>query len=131
MINEPMAVYRFGVGVWSKEEQFTRSLRTARTHLILASYFSEIGNEAITRIFLNRVVRFLSANSAAISTENFSYLLDNYSCSNELMVALIRLLDSNNMKVKDLNQNQVQHTSSWSLMRTVVNRAIKKLPGFN
>lgn len=127
MIPQSMAVYRYGVGVWSSAERAKRSLRTARTHVLLASYFLKKGNTTIGTIFLERIAKYLSANANQCSSENLNYLFNDFSHTNDLLSHMVNALEAKNQLVDNLKRNQVEATSSANMLRVIIHRVFKKL----
>jgi hypothetical protein len=129
MINEPMAVYRYGVGVWSVEEKFTRSLRTARTHALLMTYFQEQNEMQIAQIFASRIVSFAHRFSNELESGHLEYIVENPASSAVLIDSLILELGSKIKTVKHLKANQLENVGLKRMIIEVGKRLMKKVRG--
>ncbi len=66
-ISQNMAVYRYGVGIWSTQEHFVRNKKFTLALMILARDFENI-NSNVYKILVKRIESFLN-----IAWEHFSY----------------------------------------------------------
>jgi glycosyltransferase involved in cell wall biosynthesis len=124
-----MAVYRFGVGVWSNEEQFTRSLRTAKTHALLMAYFTQAKNPVIVEIFARRIASFMQRFSAEIENNHIEYLIVNSETAVPVMQAMNRDLKKKSDAVERLKSSQLQTSSIKKMVTELSRRITHKLRG--
>lgn len=68
-IEQPMAIYRKDVGVWSNVSYFKRTFKTSITHVLLYSYFLKKNNNKIANIFLDRIGSFIEKNVTNLSSD--------------------------------------------------------------
>jgi glycosyltransferase involved in cell wall biosynthesis len=131
MLPDNMAVYRFGVGEWSSKESHTRLLRTAKTHLIIGSYFETKSNHAVASILFDRVVRFFTLHAATISKEDIAFLIKDCHHVPQLLSRVMHHMDKSNVRIESLKADQVQRATTSALVRTIVRRVINKMLGRN
>lgn len=124
-----MAVYRHGVGVWSNQEQFTRSLRTAKTHAMLMAYFTQAKNHVIVEIFARRIAGFMQRFSAEIENKHIEYLIPNYEIAVPVMQAMNRDLKKKSDAVERLKSSQLQTSSIKKMVTELSRRIAHKLRG--
>ena len=124
-----MAVYRYGVGVWSNEEQFTRSLRTAKTHAMLMAYFTQANNPVIVEIFARRIASFMQRFSAEIENSHIEYLITNSETAVPVMQAMNRDLKKKSDAVERLKSSQLQTSSIKKMVTELSRRITHKLRG--
>jgi hypothetical protein len=128
-IPEAMAVYRYGVGVWSDQKKFTQSLRTAKTHALLLAYFNQTGNDAIVEIFSRRIAGFMQRFSDEIENKHIEYLIANSEIAVPVMQAMNRELKKRNDALERLRTNQLQTSSIKKMVNELSRRMIHKLRG--
>lgn len=124
-----MAVYRYGVGVWSNEEQFTRSLRTAKTHALLMAYFTQAKNHMIVEILARRIAGFMQRFSAEIENQHIEYLIPNSEIAVPVMQAMNRDLKKKSDAVERLKSSQLQTSSIKKMVTELSRRITHKLKG--
>ena len=127
MLHEKMAVYRFGSGGWSSQDSFTRQLKTAKTHMILAGYFESRGNEPIMNILLDRVLHFTYRNGQEIKREHLDFLLKDCFCVAALINASINRYQKLSNRVNVLEQLRIDYIPTKELIQITARRIIKKL----
>jgi glycosyltransferase involved in cell wall biosynthesis len=124
-----MAVYRYGVGVWSNEQQFTRSLRTAKTHALLMTYFTQNDNHPVAEIFARRIAGFMERFPHEMEKKHIEYLITNSEIAVPVMQAMNRELKKRNDAVERLRTNQLQTSSIKKMVTELSRRMIHKLRG--
>ena len=124
-----MAVYRYGVGVWSNEEQFTRSLRTAKTHALLMAYFTQAKNHVIAEIFARRIAGFMQRFSAEIENQHIEYLIPNSETAVPVVQAMNKDLKKKSDAVERLKSSQLQTSSIKKMVTELSRRITHKLKG--
>lgn len=65
-----MAVYRWGVGVWSVIPDNERCVLTAKMLMVLYEYFAGVGNCSVCDIFKERIVSLASSNASPITVSD-------------------------------------------------------------
>jgi glycosyltransferase involved in cell wall biosynthesis len=131
MLPDNMAVYRFGVGEWSSKESHTRLLRTAKTHLIIGSYFESRSNLPVASIFFDRVIRFFTLHAAAISKDDLAFLIKDCNYVPQLLSQVVGQMDKSNTRIESLKNDQVYRATTTALIRVVLRRITNKLLGRN
>jgi glycosyltransferase involved in cell wall biosynthesis len=131
MLPDNMAVYRFGVGEWSSKESHTRLLRTAKTHLIIGSYFESRSNLPVASIFFDRVVRFLTLHAAAITSDDLAFLTKDCAYVPQLLSHVVRQMDKTNARIESLKNDQMHKATTVALSRVILHRIKNKLLGRN
>jgi glycosyltransferase involved in cell wall biosynthesis len=128
-IPKAMAVYRYGVGVWSNEQQFTRSLRTAKTHALLMTYFTQNDNHPVAEIFARRIAGFMERFPHEMEKKHIEYLITNSEIAVPVVQAMNRELKKRNDAVERLRTNQLQTSSIKKMVTELSRRMIHKLRG--
>ena len=131
MLPDNMVVYRFGVGEWSSKESHTRLLRTAKTHLIIGSYFETKSNQPVASIFFDRVVRFLTLHAAAISKDDLAFLIKDCHYVPQLLSQVVGQMDKSNTRIESLKNDQMHKATTVALSRVILHRIKNKLLGRN
>lgn len=74
-LDNKMAVYRHGVGIWSIHDQYYRHYNTAICHSIIFEYFMNSSKNEIASIFANRIRIFFTYNIDKIQNKDVDRLL--------------------------------------------------------
>jgi glycosyltransferase involved in cell wall biosynthesis len=127
MLHENMAVYRFGSGDWSSQDSFTRQLKTAKTHMILAGYFESRGNEPIMNILLERVLQFTYRNGKEIKREHLDFLMKDCFCIAALINVSIYRYENLSNRVNMLEQLRIENITTKELIQIAARRVVNKL----
>lgn len=117
-LEEKMAVYREGIGIWSAKSEYFRNLNTAYTHALLVS--CNRLNNSISLLLLDRISLFLKAYENQISAENL-ILLNTCAKVNECMYNYFL-----NKKKTNLSET-IQMKTSKELIKEVLLRIKKRL----
>lgn len=72
MVDEFMAVYRLGSGIWSSQSIFKSNLNTAYTFAILSNYYKD--NHYLSNIFIDRIRQFVVNFRFEIKPEHLIYV---------------------------------------------------------
>lgn len=117
-IEEKMAVYREGVGVWSAKSEYFRNLNTAYTHALIVScnHF----DNSVSSLLLDRISLFLKAYENQIGKENLN-LLNTCAKVNECIYNYF--LNKNKTNLSDM----IQMKTSKELIKEVLLRIKKRL----
>lgn len=117
---ECMAVYRHGVGMWSRQDSYYRRLNTALAHNALLGYVSRVGDDELVGIFAGRIVDFMDQYQERLSDADLDSL-----CAHPLVgKMLVRRLLAKNERLKPL---LIQNISSKQLVRILWRRVRSKL----
>jgi hypothetical protein len=119
-LEEKMAVYREGVGIWSGQTIYYRHLNTALTHALLVNVFVKRKNMLIANIFLKRIQSFIERFEQQLVVEDLCKL------STHVLVTEIifkRLLEDNNM----LKCEATSEKTSRELLGTVLTRLKRRI----
>lgn len=76
-LEDKMAIYREGVGVWSDKTNYFRNFNTALVHTYLFDYFIGKENNSIPEIFLERIQHFIINFKNQISKDDLIKLSSN------------------------------------------------------
>lgn len=71
-IEDEMAIYREGVGVWSAKSNFYRNLKTAQTHSLIVRVM--LHNTEVCDILINRIKRFVNRFNVEIKPDDLVLL---------------------------------------------------------
>lgn len=126
-LDDCMAVYRYGVGIWSAEQQYTRSLRTARTQALLAAYFSEQNKGKIADIFVQRIQAFLRRNRTQVERHHIDYLTANTPVASALVGSLVNDLHTSKERIGALQKSQMHSTSLKKIITHVLSRVLNRI----
>jgi glycosyltransferase involved in cell wall biosynthesis len=117
-LEDNMAIYRSGVGVWSVKDQFYKDINTMLCFSLLNSVFKE--NQLIAEIFLNRIKTFIIENKSRISFKDFEMFNSNFRVKEHVFNVLI------NVKKDIIQNNSIENLSVFELILTIFNRLKKK-----
>jgi glycosyltransferase involved in cell wall biosynthesis len=87
-LEEEMAVYREGVGIWSAKTEYFRNLKTAQTHALIVSAMSKF--PVTTKILNARISNFIERFKNEISPSDLSLLNTCKAVEEEIFCALLR-----------------------------------------
>ena len=119
-MDEKMAVYREGVGIWNIKSKYFKNLNTAYTHALLVSYNNS--DNSVSSILLDRIIEFLKAYENQIDKES---LLQLNTCVRVNQCIYNFFLNRNKI---DLDRSQtIQMKTSSELIREVLLRIKKRL----
>lgn len=117
-IEENMAVYREGIGVWSNKSEYFRNFNTAYTHALLIS--SNFFDNSISSLLLNRINIFLKTYEKQLLLEDLKKLNTCTSVNNYIFSCLNIIFPSNNPELVHLK-------TSNELLKVVLQRIKKRL----
>ena len=117
-LEDNMAVYREGVGIWSKENDYFRNFNTAYLHALLCNYFDN--NISIKLIFTERIKDFLKHFESSITVNELVKL----GVNDELKKQVLYNLLSKNIALKKELQF---YKSTKNLLYTLLQRIKKKI----
>ncbi|MFN6379278.1 MAG: glycosyltransferase family 2 protein [Flavobacteriales bacterium] len=126
-LNDSMAVYRYGVGVWSKLEQFNRDKHTIKTLILLRRYFLEINRLDVAKIFERRVSDFCNKNIDNIKSEDlqiFSPHKEDYEWLSTLFLGLAKNYKEQWLKTR---RELPEYIPYFQLLKVALNRLVSKL----
>lgn len=119
-LEEKMAVYRDGVGIWSDKSEYFKNLNTAYTHALLVSY-NNLDN-SISSLLLDRIIGFLKAYENQIDREILEQL---NTCIRVNQCIYSYFLNKNTV---DINLSEtIQMKTSSELLKEVLLRVKKRL----
>ena len=87
-LEEEMAVYREGVGIWSAKSDYFRNLKTAQTHALIVSAMSKL--PLTTKILNARISNFVERFKNEISPSDLSLLNTCKAVEEEIFSTLIK-----------------------------------------
>ena len=119
-LEEKMAVYRNGVGVWSEKTEYFRNYKTALVHAYLFEYFTGKENNFIPEIFLKRIKHFIMNFEIQISNEDLLALSTNVSIRTHIFDLLLT-----NLKV--LNKESIDEKKTEELVKIIFRRIKKRI----
>lgn len=76
-LDDTMAVYRHGAGVWSTLSQQSREVKTIQCFSVLLEYFHNCKESTLADIFADRISRFIHNISIPLSESEIRHLLTN------------------------------------------------------
>ena len=117
-LDERMAVYREGVGIWSAKSEYFRNLDTAYTHSLIVS--CNRFNNSVSLLLLNRIILFLKTFDKQIVVENL-LLLSTCAKVNECIYNYFF------NKNKATLSETIQMKTSKELLKELLLRIIKRL----
>jgi glycosyltransferase involved in cell wall biosynthesis len=119
-LEEKMAVYREGVGVWSDKSNYFRNFNTALVHTYLFDYFSGKENHLISEILHERIGRFIKNFDSQISKEELTIL-----CSNKIIRSSVFDLLLTNLE--QLRRGSIDKKKTGELVQIIFGRAKKRI----
>ncbi|NRS89391.1 glycosyltransferase involved in cell wall biosynthesis [Flavobacterium sp. 7E] len=119
-LEEKMAVYRQGVGVWSKEGDYFKNFNTAYLHALLTNYF--VNNSSIVYIFTQRIKEFLNCFESSITADELVQLSLNDTLKKEVFNVL---LEKNIALKKELLFNKSTKNGPAIFFQRIKNRIWK------
>lgn len=117
-IEDEMAVYRDGVGVWSAQSEYSKNLKTAITHSIIINILSH--NNIVKYILKDRVLNFINIFHSEIKVDD---LLQLNTCTFMEKEIYAHLLSKNNVVS---NWSLTKYTTK-ELFTIILKRIIKKI----
>lgn len=117
-IEEEMAVYREGSGIWSVESDYFRNLKTAQTHALIVSALKN--NKIIVDILTKRIEVFLNRYKREVRAENLIKL----NTDKTIEFLIYKILLENDTKSNKVN---IDSFSSKHLIKVILERIKKKL----
>jgi len=121
-LDDNMAVYRHGVGIWSAQSEYYRLFNTAYTHALLCKVFHD--NKTIFKILTKRILNFIDYNLHLIQPEDLVKFNTCPSLNLEVNSFLLKKLQTR------LQYNSIEHTSSQKLYVMLKNRFYFKIEKF-
>ena len=118
-LEEEMAVYREGVGIWSAKTEYFRNLKTAQTHALIVSAMSKF--PLTTKIVNARISNFIERFKNEISTSDLSLLNTCKAVEEEIFCTLLR------DKVPTIKNSTIDAYTSKQLIAIVFKRIKKRL----
>lgn len=119
-LEEKMAIYRGGVGIWSDKSIYFRSLNTAVLHTYMFDYFSGKENHLILGILLERIGKFIKKFEYQISKDDLTNL-----CSNKIIrTSIFDLLLTN---LEQLKNESIEKKKTVELIQIIFRRAKKRI----
>lgn len=116
-LEDEMAVYRYGVGVWSAKSEYSKKLKTAITHSIIINLLSH--NNIVKYILKDRVLNFINIFHSEIKVDD---LLQLNTCTFMEKEIYAHLLSKNNVVA---NSSLTKYTTK-ELFTIILKRIIKK-----
>ena len=126
-LNESMAVYRYGVGVWSQNDEFTRLFSTQITNCYLAKYFSEQGHDKIADLFIDRICEFIKNNIKQIEKSHIEKLAIIPSINLHISITLLEERSKLQNTLLRIKPSIVDNVSVGRLVGIVCQRIMKKI----
>lgn len=117
-LNESMAVYREGVGIWSKEADYFRNLNTAYTNALLVS--SNSFDNHISLLLIDRINSFLKRFKREINVQDLNKI---NTCAKINESIYSHFLNENS----DYNSENVNMKTSKELFKIIFLRIKKRL----
>lgn len=117
-LEEEMAVYREGVGIWSAKTEYFRNLKTAQTHALIVSAMSKF--PLTTKIVNTRISNFIQRFKNEISPSDLSLLNTCKAVEEEIFCTLLR------DKAKILNNSTIDAFTSKQLIAIIFKRIKKR-----
>ena len=118
-LEEEMAVYREGVGVWSAQSIYFKNLKTAHTHALLIDVLSN--QSSIVKILNERISKFIKRFENNIIPSDLSQL----NTCKEVEIEIFSTLLKNN-KIQSVNTSLTFY-STKELLKVVLKRVIKRI----
>lgn len=118
-LEEEMAVYREGVGIWSAKTEYFRNLKTAQTHALIVS--AMIKFPLTTKILISRISNFIERFKNEISPSDLSLLNTCKAVEEEILFTLLR------DKATIINNSTIDAYTSKQLIAIVFKRIKKRL----
>ena len=112
-IEDKMAVYRIGVGVWSNKDDFFRNFKTAYVHALLTNSFHK--KEEISTIFLQRIIYFIDKYKSQLTPDHLDQLAVSSRVRKEIDAFFIKRINS-------LKKDRVQRKSLVVLFVIIMKR---------
>jgi glycosyltransferase involved in cell wall biosynthesis len=119
-LQDNMAVYREGIGVWSNKSIYFRNFNTALVHTYLFDYFLVKENQLILDILLERIGRFIKNFESQISKDDLTIL-----CSNKIIRSSI--FDLLLINMEQLRNETVDKKKTGELVQIIFGRIKKRL----
>jgi glycosyltransferase involved in cell wall biosynthesis len=126
-LQESMAVYRYGVGVWSQQSEFKRHFYTHITNALLAKYYYEIQRKDISDHFEERIGLFILNHSNQIEKEHIELLSSTPTFNSKLSWMLLEDKNRREKELETIKRQTLEYTSVASLVRTITQRLIRKI----
>ena len=117
-IEEEMAVYREGVGIWSAKTDYFRNLKTAYTLALIVK--SLPNNQKVVEIFISRIILFIDRFESEIKSEDLIYI-------NTCEEVELRLFDYFLNKNKQVKLQTIQNISTYQLLKVMIRRLKKRI----
>ena len=118
-LEDEMAVYRDGVGVWSAQSNYSRNLKTAYTHSLIVSALSK--NEFIESILKDRVLGFIKTFQSEIQPNDLHQLNTCSFMEKEIYACL------SSIKFESQNSELLYNFTTKELIKAVVKRIKKRI----
>ena len=119
-LEDKMAVYREGVGVWSDKSNYFRNFNTALLHSLLFDYFSGKENHLISEILLKRIERFITNFGNQISKDDLIKLSSNVLIRTSIFDLLL-------IDLKQLNKKSIDTKKTKELIQIILRRVKKRI----
>lgn len=114
-MDEKMAVYREGVGIWSAESNYIKNFKTAFTHALIVSAMSH--NLLTAKIFIDRIQAFIMTFRNEINFEN---LIQLNTCK-----LMEQMLNETFVNLKKRNVKGIDSVTTAQIFKVVFKRIIK------
>lgn len=92
-MEEVMAVYRHGIGVWSSKSEYYCKYNTAVCDSILFEYFHKRSDDRLSNIFSFRIKHFFTECHGQITIDEYNGLIQSTALSKSLFKQLVRTLN--------------------------------------
>jgi len=112
-LNDKMAVYREGIGIWSTKSDYFRNFNTALLHTCFIDYFYLRGNYELVEMFLKRIQSFIDNFGEDLDVKDLMRLNLNENNRKLIFSALIE-------KTKKLKSEKVPVKTSIELLAIVL-----------
>jgi glycosyltransferase involved in cell wall biosynthesis len=119
-MDEKMAVYREGVGIWSGKSEYFRNLNTALLHTYLFAYFLQKENDLILGILQDRIKNFVTDFKNHITKEDLTKLSSNETIKSSIFGLLL-------INSEELKKEVVYNKTTTELIQIILLRIEKKI----
>lgn len=119
-LEDNMAVYREGVGIWSDRSIYFRNFNTALLHAFLFDFFSRKENQLISDILIERIGRFIKNFESQITKEDLTILCSNKTIRNSIFDIL--LIDMEHLRNESIDKKKTEE-----LIQIIFRRVKKRI----
>lgn len=118
-LEDEMAVYRDGVGIWSAQSNYSRNLKTTYTHALIVSSLSE--NNLVQDILKDRILKFINTFQSELKPDDL-ILLNTCSFLEKAVYTFLLSKVSNAEKVEIVSEYSVK-----KLIKVIIKRVKNKI----